>query len=119
MVEEIRKRVDAAGVGRDKLVIEITESTVGRDFDYMKEQVRRFRELGFSVWMDDFGSGYSSLNNLKSYPFDMLKIDMNFLRDFACRAVMRKSAGFSSSLSRKSRNFLFSRLLRSSNFRLQ
>ena len=80
IVEEIRIRVDASGLGREKIVIEITESMVGSDFDFMKEQVRRFQELGFAVWMDDFGSGYSSLDILQSIKFDLLKFDMAFMR---------------------------------------
>ena len=80
IVEEIRRRVDAAGVGRDKITIEITESMVGRDFDFMKQQVARFRDLGFPVWMDDFGSGYSSLDVLQSIKFDLVKFDMSFMR---------------------------------------
>ena len=82
IVEEIRRRVDASGIGRDKLSIEITESTVGRNFDFMKEQVRRFQELGFHVWMDDFGSGYSSLDVLGNIRFDVIKFDMKFMQDF-------------------------------------
>ena len=78
IVEEIRKRVDGAGVGRDRITIEITESVVGSDFDFMKEQVGRFRALGFPVWMDDFGSGYSTLDVLQSIPFDLIKFDMSF-----------------------------------------
>ena len=80
MVEEIRRRVDEAGVSRDRISIEITESVIGSDFDFMKEQVHRFQELGFPVWMDDFGSGYSSLDVLQSIKFNLLKFDMNFMR---------------------------------------
>ena len=82
IVEEIRKRVDAAGIGRDKLTIEVTESMIGSDFDFMKEQILRFKSLGFQVWMDDFGSGYSSLDVLQSIPFDLLKFDMHFMKLF-------------------------------------
>lgn len=80
IVEEIRKRVDAAGVDRDRIVIEITESVIGSDFEFMKGQVERFQELGFSVWMDDFGSGYSSLDTLQSIKFNLVKFDMSFMR---------------------------------------
>ena len=82
IVEEIRQRVDAARISREKLTIEITESVVGSDFEFMKGQIARFRELGFKVWMDDFGSGYSSLDVLQSVHFDMIKLDMRFLEDF-------------------------------------
>jgi len=79
IVEEIRSRVDAAGVGRDRISIELTESIIGSDFEFIKEQVERFRSLGFPVWMDDFGSGYSSLDVLQSIKFDLLKFDMSFM----------------------------------------
>ena len=82
MVEEIRRRVDDAGFGRDMLTIEITESVIGRDFDFIREQVARFQELGFQVWMDDFGSGYSSLDVLQSIHFDLIKFDMRFMHNF-------------------------------------
>ena len=82
IVEEIRRRVDASGIARNMLSIEITESIVGNNFDFMKEQVRRFQELGFQVWMDDFGSGYSSLDVLGSIRFDVIKLDMKFMQDF-------------------------------------
>ena len=80
IVEEIRRRVDDAGVGRDKITIEITESIIGRDFDYIRKQIGRIRALGFQVWMDDFGSGYSSLDVLQSVKFDLIKFDMSFMK---------------------------------------
>lgn len=80
MVEEIRKRVDAAGVERKLIAIEITESVIGSHIDFMRSQVERFQQLGFPVWMDDFGSGYSSLNVLQSIRFDLIKFDMSFMR---------------------------------------
>ena len=80
IVEEIRKRVDAAGIERDRITIEITESILGRDFDFMKDQVARFQSLGFPVWMDDFGSGYSTLDVLRCIEFSQIKLDMSFLK---------------------------------------
>lgn len=62
--------------------IEITESAIAAGESFLNDQIKSFRKEGYQVWMDDFGAGYSSLNNLKIYDFDMLKIDMNFLRDF-------------------------------------
>lgn len=80
IVEEIRKRVDAAGISRDRITIEITESIIGKDSGYIREQVKRFQELGFPVWMDDFGSGYSSLDVLQSIKFNLIKFDMSFMK---------------------------------------
>ena len=80
MVEEIRKRVDEAGVRRELITIEITESVIGASFEFINQQVERFRQLGFPVWMDDFGSGYSSLDVLQSIRFDLIKFDMSFMR---------------------------------------
>ena len=82
VVEEIRRRVDDAGIERSMITIEITESVIGGDFDFMKEQVTRFQELGFPVWMDDFGSGYSSMNVLRQIHFDLIKFDMRFMEGF-------------------------------------
>ncbi len=82
MVEEIRKRVDASGLGRGNITIEITESTIASDFNFMKEQIERFVKLGFPVWMDDFGSGYSSLDVLQSIKFHLIKFDMRFMQQF-------------------------------------
>ena len=89
IVEEIRRRVDESGVGRDMLSIEITESVIGSDFNFIKEQVERFRKLGFKVWMDDFGSGYSSLDVLQSIRFDLLKLDMRFIQQSDCSEESR------------------------------
>ncbi len=82
IVEEIRKRVDAAGVDRSRITVEITESVVGGDFEFIKAQVERFQSLGFPVWMDDFGSGYSSIDVLQSIKFNLIKFDMSFMRRF-------------------------------------
>ena len=80
IVEEIKKLVDANGISRDKLVIEITESTLADNIDFMLTEINRFKALGFSVWMDDYGSGYSSPNILQQIPFDLIKIDMLFVQ---------------------------------------
>ena len=82
MVEEITGRVDRGGIDRSLLRVEITESVIGSDFDFMKRQIDRFREKGFKVWMDDFGSGFSSLDVLQHLRFDTLKLDMRFMREF-------------------------------------
>ncbi len=82
IVAEICRRVDHAGIAHEMVTIEITESIVGKDFTFMKSQILRFQELGFPVWMDDFGSGYSSLDVLQDIHFDLLKFDMRFMHRF-------------------------------------
>ena len=80
IVEEIRKRVDEAGIRREMITVEITESVIGSSLEFMKGQIERFQALGFPVWLDDFGSGYSSLEVLQSIRFDLIKFDMSFMR---------------------------------------
>lgn len=62
------------------LRVEITESAAANDNDYINKIVGKFHELGYVVEMDDFGSGYSSLNALKDIEVDIIKLDMAFLR---------------------------------------
>lgn len=59
--------------------LEITESVAIENTEWFREIFDRFHNAGFDIWMDDFGSGYTSLNVLKDYEFDLLKIDMKFL----------------------------------------
>lgn len=80
--EEIEQIVRTYHLRKDLIHIEITESALNDSSERMKEAVNHFHELGYEVWMDDFGSGYSSLNVLKDYHFDVIKIDMVFLRHF-------------------------------------
>lgn len=81
----IEDAVKSEGIDPSMLHIEITESLFAAN-TYIKEQVVRFHNAGYEVWMDDFGSGYSSLNVLKDYDFDALKIDMVFLSKFDQRS---------------------------------
>ncbi|MBQ3779846.1 MAG: GGDEF domain-containing protein [Fibrobacter sp.] len=81
--KELTRLTKEYNVPHEMIHIEITESVLDGDEDgYIREQVTRFQSDGFEVWMDDFGSGFSSLNVLKDYDFDFLKIDMMFLRNF-------------------------------------
>jgi len=80
--EVIESAVRVNKMPRTSLCIEITESALVRNESTMRKCITKFREAGYAVWMDDFGSGYSSLNVLKDYVLDELKIDMRFLSDF-------------------------------------
>lgn len=78
-IETLRKKYD---VPRDLLRIEITESIVAQAGDRVMPVVELLRSSGYDVWMDDFGSGYSSLNILNQIDVDLLKLDMEFLHHF-------------------------------------
>lgn len=67
-------------INKDNLYFEITESAYMKDQAALTERIYKIKELGFRIAMDDFGSGYSSLNSLKDIPIDVLKLDMGFLR---------------------------------------
>ncbi|MBQ4465296.1 MAG: bifunctional diguanylate cyclase/phosphodiesterase [Oscillospiraceae bacterium] len=71
------------GVPQEYLDVEITESALSDQQNLLQAAMRRLRQDGYKVWLDDFGSGYSSLNFLKDYQFDVLKIDMKFLSGFS------------------------------------
>ena len=78
LAEHIRDLVDKVGTPHDLLEIELTESAFFDDKKTMLETITKLREYGFHVSMDDFGSGYSSLNSLKDMPLDVLKLDAGF-----------------------------------------
>ena len=76
---EICALIEEFKVDPSRLRIEITETSMMTDIESRMSILNKFRESGFIVEMDDFGSGYSSLNQLKDMPLDVLKIDMKFL----------------------------------------
>ena len=76
---EIKALVEEFKIEPSRLRIEITETVMMTEAESRMAILSKFRESGFIVEMDDFGSGYSSLNQLKDMPLDVLKIDMKFL----------------------------------------
>ena len=91
MLDIVEKAVEKYDIPRDYIHIEITESMVVSDGELMRRIIDRFRDKGYGIWMDDFGSGYSSLNLLKDFSFDVLKMDMKFLSSFnvKSKSIMR------------------------------
>lgn len=83
LCEDIRNIVQKYAVPPNLIKVEITESAYADDPTLVQEAVEKLHDYGFTVLMDDFGSGYSSLNTLKDLPIDVLKIDMRFLDSFS------------------------------------
>ena len=69
------------GLENEKLLLEITESAYTENAEQIIDTVVELRRQGYRIEMDDFGSGYSSLNMLTSLPIDALKLDMKFIRN--------------------------------------
>jgi len=69
------------GLGADELMLEITESAYADNAGTLTEVTESLRASGFKIEMDDFGSGYSSLNMITTLPIDVLKLDMKFVRN--------------------------------------
>jgi len=89
-VGELEALVEKYQVPKEYLHVEITESAVTKDVEGLKKAMKRLHEGGFAIWLDDFGSGYSSMNVLKDFNFDLLKIDMEFLKNFHNNENSRK-----------------------------
>ena len=73
--------LQASGFPAARLELEITESALAERTEEARQVLVRLRELGVRIAVDDFGSGYSSLAQLKRFPIDVLKIDQGFIRD--------------------------------------
>ncbi|MCR5187899.1 MAG: EAL domain-containing protein [Treponema sp.] len=77
--EELEHCINEYGINRSDIHVEITESALSSSDERLKNSLEIFRKNGNSLWLDDFGSGYSGLNVLKDFSFDLMKIDMAFL----------------------------------------
>ncbi len=77
--EAIREKYD---LPLGLLQVEVTENALVNKMEPVLDGIRRFQQGGYPVLLDDFGSGYSSLNVLKDYDFDTIKFDMKFLHPF-------------------------------------
>ena len=80
LVDTLLDLVKRYNIAPKRLHLEITESVYTESPEDIIQNVTRLREKGFVVEMDDFGSGYSSLNMLNRMPMDILKLDMQFIR---------------------------------------
>jgi predicted signal transduction protein with EAL and GGDEF domain len=80
LVESITRTLAETGLDASRLELEITESLLLADTEPTLATLHELREMGVRIAMDDFGSGYSSLRYLRSFPFDKIKIDRAFMQ---------------------------------------
>ena len=81
LLERIRIPLDEYEISPESLDIEITESLLMKDVEHIVAQVKRLRSTGVHVSIDDFGTRYSSLNYLRRFSVNRIKIDQSFVRD--------------------------------------
>ena len=91
-------QVDRCGIGKHFFIVEITEQDMAQGTDSFHQQLRALRRSGFKLWLDDFGSGYSSLNVFSRFDVDLVKFDMELLRNLndhngANREILRAMTG--------------------------
>ena len=96
--ESIRKKYD---LPLGLLQVEVTENALVDKMEPVLDGIKRFQQAGYPVLLDDFGSGYSSLNVLKDYDFDTIKFDMKFLHPFTekSRKILRYLVSMAKELS--------------------
>lgn len=82
-VTSIEEAIRQSGISVAPLELEITEGVLMNGHAYINDALAALSDLGVSIAMDDFGTGYSSLSYLRSYPFDVLKIDREFIHDIS------------------------------------
>jgi len=85
LFEQVCAVLDEHAVPHEAINLEITESVMLEDTDAFEKTFNRFSDAGFFIWLDDFGSGYSSLNVLQNYSFDVIKFDILFLRKLSAK----------------------------------
>jgi EAL domain-containing protein (putative c-di-GMP-specific phosphodiesterase class I) len=79
LVEDITQTLKTSGLKPCSLILELTECTIMRDVEASVAVLRRLKDLGVRIAVDDFGKDYSSLSYLKRLPVDILKIDRSFV----------------------------------------
>lgn len=83
VVRAVQNALSASGLPPSRLEIEITETVLLEKTTKSVATLARLRDLGVRISMDDFGTGFSSLSYLRSYPFDKIKVDRSFVRDLS------------------------------------
>jgi diguanylate cyclase (GGDEF)-like protein len=104
LYKTVAESISASGLAPGRLELEVTESVLLRDHPDTREILHRIRSLGVKISLDDFGTAYASLSYLRSFPFDKLKIDRSFVKDFGtaqgrdCVAIVQSVTGLAKRL---------------------
>ncbi len=102
VVRAVMEALTASGLPAHRLELEITESVLLNDSVTTLATLHTLKRLGVRVAMDDFGTGFSSLSYLQSFPFDKIKIDQSFVRNLGetgnARLIVRSVVGLGRSL---------------------
>lgn len=103
--DEVEQVILHTGINPECLKLELTESLVLDDIDGAIDKMLQLNQLGVSFSMDDFGTGHSSLSNLKRLPLEQIKIDRSFIRDLTTdpddAVIIKAIINLSSSLNLK------------------
>ena len=81
LVERVRAVLASTGLAPERLELEVTETAIIADRDRALYLLQQLKAMGVTIAMDDFGSGYSSLETLRSFPFDKIKLDRSFISE--------------------------------------
>ena len=101
-VEQVLQSIQRYAVRPDRLLLELTESVILDDLDFVVQRMKKLRAVGIRFSLDDFGTGYSSLAYLKRLPLQQIKIDQGFVRDMlgdsGSQAIVRAILAISEAL---------------------
>lgn len=102
IIDIVQGALKGSGLPPQRLELEITESALLEGSEKTLARLHRLRDLGVRIVLDDFGTGFSSLNYLRSFPFDKLKIDKVFVTEAAtrddCQAIVASLAELAAKL---------------------
>ncbi len=81
LVNVLRQIIQEEGIRIQDIYLEITESAYNNELQQVIASIEKFKDEGFTIEIDDFGSGFSSLSTIAVFPLDVLKLDMQFVRE--------------------------------------
>ena len=79
--EDVTQALLSSGLAPNRLLLELTESTMIDDYAQAADRLATIRKMGVRIALDDFGAGYTSLRQLQSFPVDVVKLDQSFIKD--------------------------------------